>query len=145
MIDEEREKIKKLRLKGMGYKGIATLLGISRDSVRGVCRRNSLEGNSGVVSLNFEEKVNKNVLCGCCEKPIKQNYQGRTRRFCSEECRRKWWKEHKDKRKGSETATYKFTCPYCSKEFSSYGNKNRKYCSHNCYIKARFWREEDGI
>ncbi|RXM53885.1 RNA polymerase subunit sigma-70, partial [Clostridium tetani] len=35
---------------------------------------------------------------------------------------------------------------YCGKEFSAYGNKNRKYCSHNCYIRDRFWRdEENGI
>jgi len=38
------------------------------------------------------------------------------------------------------------TCARCGKEFTSYGNKNRKYCSHDCYIKARFWEGlEDGV
>ena len=27
-------------------------------------------------------------------------------------------------------------CLYC-------GNRKRKYCSHDCYIKARFWEVED--
>ena len=146
MTSEDKEKIREVRLKGMGYKAIATLLGLSRDSVRGFCRRSGLDGDSCVVSLNVEEKIRKNLLCACCEKSIKQKEQGRSRRFCSEECRRKWWNEHKIERNKKEAATYKYTCPHCGKEFSAYGNKERKYCSHNCYIKSRFWKgEADGI
>lgn len=145
MNNYEKGKIKELRLKGMGYKGIANLLGLTRDSVRGFCKRNGLEGDSCVVALNLEEKIKRNILCLCCEKPIKQNNQGRTRRFCSNKCRYKWWNENQDKRNKKETAIYKYTCPYCEKEFDVYGNKKRKYCSHNCYIKDRFWREEDGV
>jgi hypothetical protein len=26
-------------------------------------------------------------------------------------------------------------------KFKSYGNSNRKYCSHGCYIKSRFGTE----
>ncbi|SHH59043.1 RNA polymerase subunit sigma-70 [Clostridium grantii] len=145
MTADEKEKIRELRIQGMGYKGIASTLGLSRDSVRGFCKRNGIDGDSCVVALNVKEKVDKNLLCTCCEKPIKQKYQGRTRRFCCEECRRKWWKEHQGERTKKEEATYKYTCPQCGKEFSVYGNKKRKYCSHNCYIRYRFWREEDGI
>lgn len=145
MTDKVKEKIRELRLKGMGYKAIANLLGITRDSVRGFCKRNGIDGESCVVALNVDEKIKRNLLCVCCGKPIKQKHQGRTRRFCSDECRRKWWNENQDKRNEKETAIYKYTCPYCGKEFSVYGNKKRKYCSHNCYIKDRFWREEHGI
>ena len=53
--------------------------------------------------------------------------------------------ENQNERNKSEAATYKYTCPYCGKKFTPYGNKKRKYCSHNCYIKDRFWREEDGV
>lgn len=145
MTSDEKEKIKELRLKGMGYKAIAGLLGLSRDSVRGFCKRNGLDGDSCVVALNVEEKIKRNLLCLCCEKPIKQKHQGRTRRFCSDECRRKWWNENQDKKTKKETAIYKYTCSYCGSKFSVYGNKKRKYCSHNCYIKDRFWRDEYGI
>lgn len=145
MTVDQKEKIRELRLKGIGYKGIANILGLSRDSIRGFCRRNNLGGSSCVVALNLEENKKRNLLCTCCERPIKQKTKGRIRRFCSDECRRKWWNENKDERNKSEAATYKFTCPYCGKKFTAYGNKKRKYCSHNCYIKDRFWREEDGV
>lgn len=52
MTVDEKEKIKELRLKGMGYKGIANILGLLRDSVRGFCKRNGLYGSSYVVDLN---------------------------------------------------------------------------------------------
>lgn len=143
MTNDEKEKIKRLRLEGMGYKGIANLLGLTRDSVRGFCKRNGLEGDSCVVALNVGEKIKRNLLCTCCEKPIKQNETGRIRRFCSDECRRKWWKENQEKKNKRETAIYRYTCPHCGNEFSAYGNKNRKYCSHNCYIKSRFWKDEE--
>lgn len=145
MTGDEKEKIKELRLKGIGYKGIASILGLSRDSVRGFCKRNGLNGSSCVVALNVEEKLKRKLLCDCCGKAIKQKYQGRTRRFCSDECRRKWWNENQDKRNKNEAAIYKYICPHCGREFSVYGNKKRKYCSHNCYIKDRFWREYNGI
>lgn len=146
MKELEKQQIRDLRLKGDGYKAIASVLGITRDTVRGYCKRQGLDGDSRVVSLNVEEKKKQNLLCACCSKPIKQKNRGRARRFCSEECRRKWWKDNSDKRNKKEEAIYKYTCPNCGKEFSSYGNKHRKYCSHDCYIKSRFWRdEEDGI
>lgn len=47
MTAEEKEKILELRLKG-----IAGLLGLSRDSVRGFCKRNGLDGDSCVVAIN---------------------------------------------------------------------------------------------
>lgn len=32
---------------------------------------------------------------------------------------------------------------YCGKAFVAYGNKDRKYCSHDCYIRDRFYQAED--
>lgn len=32
----------------------------------------------------------------------------------------------------------KAVCPVCKKPFTVYGNANRKYCSHECYIEDRF-------
>ena len=142
MTEFEKQQIQDLRLKGVGYKAIAAVLGISRDSIRGYCKRNGLDGDSKVVSLNVEEKINQNLLCACCGKPIKQKKRGRNRRFCSEECRRTWWKENQDKRKKNCIAIYKYICLNCNKEFSCYGNKRRKYCSHNCYIKSRYWKDD---
>ncbi|WP_434062141.1 RNA polymerase subunit sigma-70 [Clostridium caldaquaticum] len=134
----EKQQIHELRLKGLGYKAIAAVLGLSRDSVKSYCKRNGLCGDVSVVSLNIEEMKKQNLVCLHCGKKLKQKGKGRTRKFCCEECRRIWWKNNQDKRNKKDTAVYKYTCVYCQKEFSSYGNKNRKYCSHNCYIKSRF-------
>jgi endogenous inhibitor of DNA gyrase (YacG/DUF329 family) len=145
MKETEKQQIYALRLKGVGYKAIAAVLGISRDSIRGFCKRNGLDGDSKVVSLNLEEKKRNQLICPCCGKPIKQKERGRSRRFCSDECRRKWWNDHPQERNKKDSAIYKYTCPHCGKEFSCYGNRTRKFCSHDCYIKSRFWSEEDGI
>jgi IS30 family transposase len=145
MTTFDKEKIRELRQKGMGYKAIATALGLSKDSIKSYCKRAGLNGDSCVIALNIEEKIKRNLLCACCQKPIKQKHHGRARRFCSETCRRKWWNEHQDKRSKNETSIYKFYCIQCGKEFKVYGNKQRKYCSHDCYIKDRFWRNDNGI
>jgi uncharacterized protein YjcR len=91
MINSDKDKIRQLRLEGIGYKGIAASLGISRDSVRSFCKHNGLEGNSSVVSLNYQENKNRNKICTNCGKPLKQKRLGRNKRFCSDKCRHSWW------------------------------------------------------
>ena len=76
-------------------------------------------------------------------KEMKQPDTGRPKKFCSDKCRREWWKGHPERINRKESAMYPAVCVRCGKEFLSYGNRKRKYCSHDCYIKARFWEVED--
>lgn len=145
MTEIQKQQIHDLRVKGVGYKAIAAVLNISRDSVRRFCKRHEPAGDSRGEPLSAVETIKDYRLCACCNKPIKQKGRGRSRRFCSDECRRKWWNDNPQERNRKETAIYSYTCQRCVKEFSSYGNKKRKYCSHECYIKSRFWDEEDVI
>jgi IS30 family transposase len=145
LTESEKKQIQDLRLKGVGYKAIATMLGRSRDSVKRYCKRNGLAGNAKAVVLNVEENIRQHQLCACCKKPIKQKVKGRSRKFCSEECRRKWWSENPRAKTKKETAIYHYVCPGCGIKFSCYGNRKRKYCCHDCYIKSRFRSEENGI
>lgn len=145
MTDYERQQIYELRMKGLGYKAIGNILGLTRDSVRSFCKRNSLIGNGKVVSLNVEVMKEENLLCLHCGKLLKVKEKGRPRKYCSDECRRTWWKNNQDKKTKKDTSIYKYTCLHCGKEFSVYGNKKRKFCSHDCYIKYRFWGEDDEI
>lgn len=142
MTDYEREQIYELRRKGMGYKAIGTAIGLSRDTVRSFCKRNNLDGNGEVVKLNIEVMKDKELLCQNCGQLIKVKAKGRPRKYCSNTCRRAWWNKNQRKAKRNETAVYKYNCLHCKKNFSSYGNKKRKYCSHDCYIKDRFWHKE---
>jgi len=146
MTAYEKDKVYELRMKGVGYKAIAAVLGLSRDSVRNFCKTNALMGDASVVAMNTEVKKVQGIACQCCGKPIVQVEKGRVRKFCSEECRRMWWKENKDQSIKKSVAIYTKTCTCCGEAFTSYGNKKRKYCSHKCYIKYRFWEdEENGI
>ncbi|MCK9479286.1 MAG: RNA polymerase subunit sigma-70 [Firmicutes bacterium] len=138
MTKYQKNMIIDCRTKGMGYKAIGNVLGLSRDIVRGFCKRCGLDGAASVMQKNIDINKEHGFLCSCCNKPIKQPQVGRRRRFCSDECRRDWWKENIGKGSPKETAMYKLTCTFCKKEFTSYGNKSRKYCSHECYITDRF-------
>lgn len=142
MTELQRKQIINMRKNGKGYKTIATAVGMSRDAVRNFCKRNSMTGYGQATALNTEERIENNEICANCCTPIQQPAKGRHKKFCSDECRRDWWRKHPEEIKQKETAQYHLKCKYCGREFVSYGNKNRKYCSHYCYIHDRFYREE---
>lgn len=133
MTNNEKEKIKVLREKGYSYSKIAVALEISENTVKGFCRRNNL---GGVMASRVNTKIEEHIKCKQCEKELEQSEKGTRKKFCSDKCRRRWWKEHDyciDRK-----AYYTLTYSECGNTFKSYGNKNRKYCSNNCYIKKRF-------
>lgn len=116
--------ITRLRQAGYSYKEIADALKISINTVKSFCRRNGLTGTS-------EQKKHICINCGA---EIDES-----KKFCSSKCRQEWWNSNLDK--VNRKAYYNFTCSYCHRPFNAYGNKNRKYCSHECYIKDRFGHE----
>ena len=139
MTDAQAAQIKELRLNGMGYRAIADALGLSRDIVRNHCKAKGMGGYVAATVRNMQERAEHSGICICCGKEIEQQGNGRPRKFCSEKCRRQWWKTHPEE--GSQKAMYTQVCARCGKEFTAYGNCHRKYCSHDCYIKARFWQD----
>lgn len=144
MTEMQKKQILSMRKEGKGYKLIASLLGLSRDAVRGFCKSRNIDGFGVVASLNTEERIKEGKVCLCCYEKMEQPKTGRQKKFCSDKCRREWWKKHNELINRKETAEYKLKCAYCGKDFISYGNKNRKYCSHYCYIHDRFWKKEEG-
>ena len=133
MTQGEREKIKFFREKGYSYSKISDVLGISENTIKSFCRRNNLGGVRGKSKENNEEQIE---ICKQCGNRLETYKKGAKRKFCSDKCRRLWWKEHDDYIE--KKAYYKLKCQKCGNEFHSYGNKNRKYCSHSCYIDNRF-------
>lgn len=132
MNDRQKRKITELREEGKSYAKIASLLEISENTVKSFCKRNNLGGDRTVMSPLVDEKH----TCLCCGTPIRQVAGRKEKRFCSSFCRNKWWNSHLDE--VNRKANYKFECPTCHKTFTAYGNKNRKYCCHACYILDRF-------
>ena len=127
MTDAQKENIRYLRGEGLGYRAIAARLGISENTVKSFCRRNNL---TGVASKEPPQ------VCRQCGQSLAKAPKRKERKFCSEACRRAWWKAHPEL--VDRKAFYTLACAECGKEFLSYGNQKRKYCSHACYIKARF-------
>ncbi|MGG6831978.1 UNVERIFIED_CONTAM: helix-turn-helix domain-containing protein [Streptococcus canis] len=128
---EEKEKIKILREKGLGYTAIAKEINISVNTIKSYCKRHGLGGTK-----TCDEDTS---LCEYCGKPVIQKLGRKKKRFCSDKCRNSWW--NKNRELVSKKANYECICANCGKTFISYGNKNRKYCSHECYISARFGGE----
>lgn len=83
-----------------------------------------------------------NTICQYCGNTLFNARTGRRKRFCGPECRRKWWNANRDKLQQGEESEYRFVCKNCGKEFVAYCNPNRKYCSHECYVSARFYGGE---
>ena len=133
MTDNQKIQIIKLRTAGDGYGKIAQKLGISLNTIKSFCRRNDL-----VVGAEISDtKVTKEITrCENCGQEIRQIAKQKRKRFCCDKCRNAWWNNHLGQVK--RKTVYHFTCPQCGKEFHIYGDKRRKYCSHDCYIAARF-------
>ena len=129
LTDEQRVQIINLREAGNGYKKIGQLLDLSENTVKSFCQRRNLGG----VVVQTAAGVS---VCKCCGKAVPQTAGRKEKKFCSDRCRMKWWNSHLDQ--VQRKANYDFVCPVCKKPFTVYGNANRKYCSHECYIEDRF-------
>lgn len=124
---EQKNTVKQLRHKGLGYKAIADILEVSVNTVKSYCQRNHLGQNRHSESHR---------LCDGCGQLFIQVRGRKKKRFCCDECRQRWWNanQHLVEKK----AHYHITCKHCKQCFTSYGNNQRKYCSHACYIQDRF-------
>ena len=133
VTNEQREKIKALRHQGYGYTAIANSIGLSKGSVKAYCRTHGLAGEMAEAHKLSEVPVQ---LCQNCGKVLVQKPGTKQRKFCSPECRTAWWNTHPEA--VQQKAIYTYSCQQCGKDFTAYGNSKRKYCSHSCYIAARF-------
>lgn len=134
MTVEEKGRIAELRRAGMGYFKISQTLGINQNTVKTFCRRNNLTGKpSEAPPENYGIRERS---CQYCGGAVVQFPGRKEKKFCSDACRSKWWNAHLGQ--ANRKAMYDYTCPHCGRRFSAYGNRKRKYCSHECYIAERF-------
>ena len=125
MTTEQKDRIAEMRRQGCTYAKIAETLSISENTIKTYCRRTRLN----------EDNVKAALVCKLCGNPIEVKDKHRARQFCSDKCRAAWWYANRGNKPRTE---YHLTCANCGKPFVSAGNKARKYCSHQCYIAARF-------
>ena len=134
MTDNQKAQIIKLRAAGNGYGKIAQTIGISVNTVKSFCRRNDINGDmAAVLSVIL---TGETTACENCGREIQQIAKRKKKRFCCDKCRNERW--NSNLAQVHRKAGYDFRCPCCGKEFHIYGDKRRKYCSHECYIADRF-------
>ena len=133
--DKQKQRIKMLRSQGYGYRKVADKLGLNLNSVKSYCQRDGLGGVAKPVKtpVVYTEDIS---FCPNCGEEIRQIAKQTRKRSCCDKCRNEWRNSHTEliKRK----AYYEHTCQSCGKTFTSYGDRNRKYCCHECYVKERF-------
>ena len=117
----QKNKIINLRLDGCSYSTISQLLEIPVPTIKAFCQRH-------------REEIQQR-RCRTCGTPLKQPKGKRKKYFCSDRCRTTWWNTHPEAI--NRKAWYHLQCQICGKEFDSYGNRNRKFCSRECYYTSR--------
>ena len=153
MTEEEKNTVRRLREQGYGYKTISNITGIHRETIKSHLKRHPCEVGSARprpsqcqikkegAKKTEAPKGEELTACKQCGELFMPKRKGTL--FCCDECRQKWWGKNKYK----EGTPHTFKCLNCGKEFQAYVVKDRKYCSHDCYIEARFGkkpvREED--
>lgn len=134
MTDKQKEQIAKLRHAGYGYTVIATRLGLSVNTVKTHCKGHGLSSKE-LDKSKIDQPADLHY-CQECGEVVVQLPKRKLKKFCSDKCRMKWWNTHQFMIK--KKANYKIVCKKCGNQFISYGNKERKYCCHECYIEDRF-------
>ena len=124
MTNAEKETIIALKIQGLGCNRIAKISGVPLGTVKSFLSRTEIELPKPQEGICLE-----------CGAPIAAVPHTKPRRFCSGTCRQKWWNAHLHM--VNRKAFYNFTCPWCGKKFTAYGNDHRIYCSRECYADAR--------
>lgn len=133
MTDLQKDQIIALRGQGYGYATIAKAVGMKKDTIVAFCRKQGLTGTKAADNSRIDLDADFCLHCGSL---LTQTPGKKRIKFCSDKCRVAWWNSHPEK--VNRKAVYSFNCACCGKPFTAYGNAGRKYCSHACYIAARF-------
>lgn len=122
MTNEEIRKIYELKNQGYGYKKIANELNLSVSTIKSYLLRHKDE-----LAISY---------CLCCGIKLVHTPKKKKKKYCSSECKRKYYKAHPEYLSSNKRKSIRCKC--CNKLFISYDSSTRKYCSHKCYINARY-------
>ena len=105
MTDNQKQSIREMRATGLGYKKIAKSLDLPVGTVKSFCRRENIPAAEPTV---YDENH-----CQQCGKPLLQKSKAKRRKFCSEECRIKWWTVHPCSKNGNTKSSRSTVCENC--------------------------------
>lgn len=123
MTQEEKKRMVELKESGMGYKRIAACTGLPIGTVKSFFLRHQHTPQDDI------------PRCLQCGEPITAGSVRREKKFCSDQCRMRWWAAHPELM--NRKTGINMICPQCGKTFIVYGKKKRVYCSRLCYSLGR--------
>jgi endogenous inhibitor of DNA gyrase (YacG/DUF329 family) len=126
VTEYQKTRIMDMRVKGYRYSRISDILGVPINTVKSFCLR---------VGIVQDTKIQQGA-CPHCGKPLISVSGTKPKRFCDERCRYAWWNAHREELNRKSAAH--IVCAHCGITFAAYSGTNRKYCSHHCYITARY-------
>ena len=92
MKREDFKQVQTLRESGYSYSEIATVLGVPKNSIKSYCNRFGIRLGSGAPP----DDVDGALRCRQCGLVIEKKRSAAIKRFCSSECRMRWWNAHRD-------------------------------------------------
>ena len=130
----QRDQARRLRARGMSQGRVAAVTGLTKGIVNNLTKNDTV----GAEDKTLETRMETGEACMFCGSPIDQPLgPGRRRRFCCEECRRKYWQLHRHDNGRRPGIHHIQVCAYCGKTFDVYGSARRKYCCHEHYLLHR--------
>lgn len=141
MTGQQKHDILAMRSQGLTFAQIARETGLSVNTVKSFSRRASEQRHCASKASESKEskKKEQGKVCVHCGKPVHDQPRTKPKRFCSGECRVQWWNARRGKEQRESMLTNACVC--CGAVFASYPSAHRKYCSHGCYVAARFRKE----
>ena len=141
MTEIEKANILRLREEGHSIPQIAQELNLPINTVKSfifrTCKPNPEreETDDPATPPTYPDRVVRRCLF--CGQPVTQPPHRKEKKFCCAACRSHWWNQNAAQSQGKSLRLR--NCAYCGETFRAYGQ--RKYCSHGCYISARFGKE----
>ena len=128
----QKAQIEKMRASGFGFHEISHKMDIPVSTIKSYCYSHGI--------LDTSDQIG-GVCCPQCGQPVPR-MRFKPRRFCSDACCVQYWHRHPDEMK--KRSVVEQHCAHCGKTFNDYAGRGRRYCSHPCYIAARYGGGQHG-
>ena len=127
MTEREKKEVVRLRKNGLSFGMIAKKTGLAPTTIKSFIKR-----NADAVSIEPVRNIGLSGTCRRCGAAIYSISGHKEKKFCSDDCRSRYWIEQLDK--ANSNALHTAVCEHCSKAFSYYGTRQRRFCSRECYF-----------
>lgn len=139
MTSEQKVRIQQLRDEGKTFAAISDEIGVAISTIKSFCQKN-LRENVPTAKVERNTAVPAAIIdthgfCRQCGETLDLRPGNQMKRFCSERCRQKWWREHPGLVTSKASSS---VCVGCGSVFKNGGNHARRYCSRACYMTHRF-------